>query len=107
MKTKSLIAFLSLTLCSASSARAETLEWIRQLGNGSGDIRTCGDISWAVSADGQGSVYIAGFTGGSLEGTNAGGNDAFISKYDASGTLQWTQQLGTSERGGSYGVSHP
>ena len=32
MNTKSVVAFLSLTLCSASSARAETLEWIRQLG---------------------------------------------------------------------------
>ena len=68
-----------------------TLEWTRQLGTSEYDM------SYGVSADGLGNVYISGDTEGSLEGTNAGGSDAFLSKYDASGTLEWTQQLGTSE----------
>jgi hypothetical protein len=62
-------------------------------------------MSEAVSADGLGSVYISGYTSGSLEGTNVGYYDAFLSKFDASGTLEWTQQLGTSEGDWSNSVS--
>jgi hypothetical protein len=97
MKTTSAVAFLLLVFC--SSACGQALEWIRQFGTSSNDI------SWDVSADGLGSVYISGLTAGSLEGTNAGDDDAFISKYDASGTLQWTQQFGTGADDRSRGVS--
>ena len=69
---------------------AGTLQWTRQLGT------SAIDRSYGVSADGLGNVYISGYTSGSLGGPNAGGNDAFVSKYDAAGTLQWTRQLGTS-----------
>jgi hypothetical protein len=44
-------------------------------------------------------------TDGSLGGTNAGGYDAFIRKYDASGTLEWTRQFGTSEYDNGVSVS--
>jgi hypothetical protein len=64
-------------------------------------------IDTRVIVDGLGSVYIAGWTKGSLGGTNAGSNDALVAKYDESGTPEWTQQLVTSERAVSYGVSHP
>ena len=90
LKTTSLVAFLFVAICFAAPARAHTLEWTRQLGTSKTDS------SISVAADELGSVYISGYTGGSLGGPNAGGNDAFISKYDASGTLQWTRQLGTS-----------
>jgi hypothetical protein len=76
-----------------------TLQWTRQLGT------SRGDESKGVSADGLGNVYISGTTWGDLEGTNAGFGDAFISKYDAGGTLQWTRQLGTSGDDASLGVS--
>jgi hypothetical protein len=88
MKTTSVVSFLLLVLCYVSSARGQTLEWTRQLGTSSDDA------SRGVSADGLGNVYISGITEGSLDGTNAGGWDAFISRYDASGTLEWTRQLG-------------
>ena len=58
-----------------------------------------------VAADGLGNVYISGRTLGSLGGPNAGGNDAFVSKYDAAGNFQWTHQLGTSGHDFSYGVT--
>jgi hypothetical protein len=48
-------------------------------------------LSNDVSADGLGSVYIAGQTGGSLGGLNAGLDDAFLSKYAANGNLLWTR----------------
>jgi hypothetical protein len=74
-------------------------QWTRQLGTSSDDW------SNGVSTDGLGNVYISGTTYGSLEGTNVGGTDAFISKYDANGMLQWTRQLGTSSDEGSDDVS--
>ena len=67
-----------------------TLQWTQQLGS------PAGDESFDVAADSNGNVYITGRTLGDLGGTNQGSNDAFIAKYDTDGTLQWTQQLGSS-----------
>ena len=86
-------------VCSVSSSDAQTLEWTRQLGT------TERDQSFGVSADGLGNVYIAGWTSGDLGGPNAGSSDAFISKYDATGSLLWTEQLGTSGGDYNHGVS--
>ena len=80
-------------------ANAQSLEWVGQLGT------STHDESHSVSADGLGNVYISGTTLGSLGGPNAGSNDAFVSKYDAAGTLQWSRQLGTNYGDASYGVS--
>ena len=75
------------------------LLWTRQLGT------TEEDQGRGVAADGLGNVYISGFTAGSLGGPNAGGFDAFVSKYDGQGTLLWTRQLGTSKADQSMGAS--
>jgi hypothetical protein len=73
--------------------------WTRQMG-------TSGvDQSNAVSADRLGNIYIAGTTDGNLAGTSAGGNDAFVAKYDANGDVLWTRQLGTSGGEFGYGIS--
>ncbi len=90
-----------LVLPAAASLHAAPLilEWTEQLGTDSDD--------WGlgVSADSLGNVYISGLTYGSLGGPNAGQSDAFVAKYDASGALQWTEQLGTANWDESYGVS--
>ena len=78
---------------------AGTLLWTEQLGSNSWDQ------SLGVSADGLGNVYVSGYTEGDLGGTNAGFSDAFVSKYDAAGTLLWTEQLGSNSPDGSNGVS--
>ncbi len=75
------------------------LLWTRQLGTSSYDY------SYSVAIDGSGNAYISGETGGSLGGANAGGYDAFLAKYDESGALLWTQQLGTSGDDVSYSVA--
>jgi hypothetical protein len=67
-----------------------TIQWTRQLGT------NAFDFSNGVATDGLGHIYIAGGTNGSLAGANAGDTDAFLSKYDAAGNLQWTRQIGTS-----------
>ena len=69
-----------------------TLLWTRQFGTSQYDC------AWGVAVDGAGNAYITGETAGSLGGLNAGFTDAFLAKYDASGTLLWTRQFGTSAR---------
>jgi hypothetical protein len=66
------------------------LQWTRQLGTSESEVT--GD----VAIDGLGNVYISGGTTGSLGGPNAGSFDVFVAKYDATGNLQWTRQIGTS-----------
>jgi len=76
-----------------------TLQWTEQLGTP--------DVEYAlgVSADGLGNVYISGWTDGDLDGANTGRRDAFLAMYDSTGTLQWTEQLGTVFTDESFGVS--
>ena len=68
-----------------------TFEWIQQFGT------TRSDSAHSVAADGLGNVYVSGQTSGNLGGDNAGSSDAFLSKFDSSGGLLWSQQLGTTE----------
>jgi len=70
--------------------------WTRQFGSSGADALA------AVSA-GSGAVYAAGYTTGGLNGSNAGGQDVFLQKFDTGGTPLWTRQFGTS--GNDYGVS--
>lgn len=78
---------------------AGNLLWARQLGTAENDV------SFAVSADALGNVYISGATEGDLDGPNIGTVDAFVSKYDANGVLKWTRQLGNTFDDLSWGVS--
>ena len=53
----------------------------------------------------DGNVYVAGYTDGAWDGNvNAGSNDIFVMKFDASGTHQWTVQRGTSGQESAYAV---
>jgi hypothetical protein len=49
--------------------------WIRQAGT------TEAEYAKGVCVDGSGNVFIAGYTGGSLFGPNAGSDDVFLAKY--------------------------
>ena len=76
-----------------------TKQWTKQLGTSSYDR------AYGVATDSSGNVYVAGFTSGGLDGTNAGSFDIFVVKYNTSGTKQWTKQLGTSSDDRAYGVA--
>ena len=67
-----------------------TLLWTRQWGT------TKVDDGSSVTVDATGNVLVSGATTGAMGGANQGGYDAFLSKWDTSGTLLWTEQLGTS-----------
>ena len=73
--------------------------WSQQIGTGEGDL------SHAVAVDASGNAYISGTTGGDLGGANAGGHDAFLTKFDASGNELWSQQIGTASSDYSNSVA--
>ena len=54
------------------------------------------DSAYSIITNTEGDVYLAGKTKGSLQGTNEGKDDAFISKYSSVGELLWIRQFGTS-----------
>ncbi len=76
-----------------------SLLWTRQLGT------SAGELCRGVAVDGAGNAYVTGETYGNLDGLNAGIADAFLAKYDASGGLLWTRQIGTSGNEESYAVA--
>jgi len=76
---------------SATPPQVVGITWIRQFGA----VTATYDYARALVVDASGE-YVAGETPGTLPGqTNAGGVDAFLKKYDASGNVTWTRQFGT------------
>lgn len=64
--------------------------WSAQFGT------TAGEWPLGASTDTDGNVYVTGQTFGALGGPLNGSSDIFLSKFSASGTKQWTMQLGSS-----------
>ncbi|NOY91489.1 MAG: hypothetical protein GXP55_09785 [Deltaproteobacteria bacterium] len=71
--------------------------WTQQFGSSGSDI------CQSVVLDGNGNVYVGGYTNGSIDAANAGANDVFVRKYSVLGSLIWGRQLGTA--GDDYGRS--
>jgi len=75
-------------------------QWLHQLGT------STNDQARALTADADGNVYLAGYTEGDLDGQgNAGNEDIFVIKYDASGVQQWIRQLGTAGIDAANGIT--
>src|SRR5262249_3091518 len=69
---------------------AGTLLWERQLASPGYDQ------AYGVAASASG-VYVAGYTNNTLPGqTSAGGDDAYVAKYDTAGNLLWVRQFGSA-----------
>ncbi|NQU57748.1 MAG: SBBP repeat-containing protein [Rhodospirillales bacterium] len=66
------------------------IEWTRQVGT------VAQDYGNDIAVDSSGDIYLTGYTTGALEGDSLGGSDILLMKYDATGDLKWTKQLGTS-----------
>jgi hypothetical protein len=75
-----------------------SLRWTRQFGTDGVDYAN------GIATDGEGNVYIAGSTIGSLGAPSAGFWDAFVRSYDGNGALRWTRQFGTSEADQAFGI---
>ncbi len=76
-----------------------TVLWTRQFGT------ALVERTYGAATDSDGNVYVVGSTEGDLSGTSAGEADAYVRKYDASGTVQWTQQFGTAAGDGATAVA--
>ncbi len=72
--------------------------WTRQFGTPRADMVS------SVSAHSTG-VYVGGSTGGPLADAVVGHTDAFVRKYDGSGTLLWTRQFGDAWLDYANGIS--
>ncbi|MBI5635000.1 MAG: SBBP repeat-containing protein [Nitrospirae bacterium] len=73
--------------------------WTRQTGTSFWDEGT------GVAVDGNGNVYVSGYTYGGLDVyANAGSNDILLIKYDTDGNKVWTRQSGTSGQDVASGV---
>lgn len=78
---------------------AGNLVWSRQIGT------AAFDYSYDVAVDATGNAYISGVTEGSLGGPNIGTWDAFLTKYDGTGNVVWTRQIGTEDYDYSLGIT--
>jgi uncharacterized delta-60 repeat protein len=69
-------------------------QWTRQLGATNTDVN-----SNAIAVDSSGNIFVAGDTDGGLDGnTLMGYQDFFVTKYNSSGTKQWTRELGVASK---------
>jgi len=66
--------------------------WTRQAGS------FLGDAAMTVSTDASGNVFLAGRVQGTMSSASGsqGGEDAYVTKLDSNGNLQYTKQFGTS-----------
>jgi hypothetical protein len=63
--------------------------WVRNFGS------YFNDSPRALATDGAGGVYVCGRTQGDLAGPSAGAVDAWLARFDGSGQMLWSRQLGT------------
>jgi uncharacterized delta-60 repeat protein len=70
---------------------AGTKLYTKQLG-----VASSTTIGWSVAVDASGNVYVAGETTGNLGRTRVGSTEFFLTKYNSTGTLQYTKQLGAA-----------
>ncbi|MEZ6193543.1 MAG: SBBP repeat-containing protein [Phycisphaerales bacterium] len=73
--------------------------WSRQVGTSSSDFAP------SVAVDGAGNAFITGYSTGNFGGPNQGYFDAYLMKYDSSGSTQWVRRFGGSYVDESYSVS--
>ena len=68
----------------------ENKDWTVQWGTG------MSESAYSVATDKDGNIFVTGYIEGNLDGTNAGGSDIFLTKWNADGTKAWTKQWGTA-----------
>ncbi|MFP2906569.1 SBBP repeat-containing protein [Pyxidicoccus sp. 3LFB2] len=74
-------------------------QWTRQLGAPGTDVWLYGSAT-----DAAGNVYLAGYSGGGLDGNpnTTTSIDAFVSKFSPTGVKQWTREVGSAA--GAWGT---
>jgi hypothetical protein len=63
-------------------------------------------LAKGVAVDSSNNIYVTGYTDGGLDGNSSSGKqDFFLTKYNSSGTKEWTKQEGSSGDDFAYGVA--
>lgn len=75
------------------------LLWSQQTGT------SLDEYGYAVAADPNGGVYVAGYSTGAFDYDNQGGRDAVLRHYSGSGSRDWGRQLGAAGDEHAYGVA--
>ncbi len=89
LRDLSLLAGALLAASAANSASGQSQLWSQQLGTIDFDSVTSG------TPDGAGGSYLCGATRDALIGSNNGGLDVWLGRFDGAGTLLWIVQIGT------------
>jgi hypothetical protein len=82
-----------------------TVQWARSIGG------TSADYGYGIATDSGGNVYVIGTYGGTVTFTSGttltstGSTDAFVAKYDTSGTVQWARGIGGTGFDYGYGIA--
>jgi hypothetical protein len=69
---------------------AGAIQWTKQFG-ADDDIAPS-----SIATDKAGSVFVLGSTRGLIDGSNAGGSDIFLRKFNTSGSQLWSTRLGSA-----------
>lgn len=76
------------------------LSWAREFGTADFDTAT------GVAVDASGNVFVSGYRqDASNSGSVPGGQDAYLAKFTADGTLRWKREFGTSAADSATGVA--
>ena len=73
--------------------------WVRQIGTAQSDA------AQAATPDGEGGVFIAGYTAGILGPFGNGRSDGFVARYTAAGDKLWLTQVGSPSADSAYAVA--
>ena len=92
------------TISTTVSDDVPTVSWATSIGG------TSIDYGYGIATDSAGNVYVIGLysgsvTIGSTTLNSAGSNDAFVAKYDTSGTVQWARSIGGTDYDYGYGIA--
>ena len=77
---------------------------------GGSNTSTSEDMGYAVAADADGNVYVAGAFAdsgnfGGVTRTSVGREDIFVGKYSSTGALSWVRSFGSSGADGAYDIA--
>ena len=73
--------------------------WLRQFGS------ETSETPYGIAVDGNGFIYLAGHTLGSLDGANQGGHDAWIARFSPTGQRLWTRHIGCGFGDGAEAIA--
>ncbi|MET4582316.1 enterochelin esterase-like enzyme [Conyzicola nivalis] len=78
-----------------------TVQWRTTFG-----AQAAADRVYGIAADGAGGAFVTGYTSGAIAGgTSAGDKDAVVAHVDASGTVLWATQFGSSGEDKGFAVA--